>query len=69
VVADSAAAHGLEGLLDHLEGPAVARAFPVAQQEEEIVGRRELGGTAEPTVISVKIFSQLLVGQIQRLFP
>ena len=41
MVIDTAAPHGMQRLFDHVQRGAVAGPFPIAQQEQQVVGRGE----------------------------
>jgi len=53
VIVDPAHAHSLQRGLYHLQRLFVTCPVPVAQKEEEVVGRGKLGGCAEASVLGI----------------
>jgi len=74
VIEDAAHAHGLEGILHHLQCESIHVLLPVAQEEEEVVSSGELGCAAKAAILGVVdggqgIIALLQEGFIDRLIP
>ena len=62
MIVDPAQAHGLQCLLDHLQGLGFSSSLPVSKKKQHVMGSREFRGLTESALHRVKAFSQLLIG-------
>jgi hypothetical protein len=65
LVENPAAAHGLEGSLDHPEGPLIIFAFGLPEEKGQIMGNGELGGGTETSEFLVELAAQLGHGPLE----
>jgi len=67
VVVDPAQPHGAERSLGHFQGLRTSDGRPVADQEDQVVGRRELGRLSESALLGVEGAGELPAGRLRPL--